>query len=46
MTHDQTHEIDTEVQDMQSWTAPTLTRLEMEDAEAGPAGLTDAGIFS
>lgn len=46
MTHDQTDDIDTEVRDPQSWTAPTLTRLEMEDAEAGPLGATDAGIFS
>jgi len=46
MSQIQTPETDHEPQATQPWTAPSLIRLEMEDAEAGPAGATDAGIFS
>jgi hypothetical protein len=46
MSQIQTPETDHEPQAPQPWTAPTLIRLEMEDAEAGPVGTTDAGILS
>ena len=46
MSQIQPPETDHEPQATQPWTAPTLTRLEMEDAEAGAAGATDAGILS
>lgn len=34
------------VEEVRPWTAPTLTRLDLEEAEAGPLGTTDSGIFS
>ncbi|MEH6697824.1 MAG: hypothetical protein V7672_03900 [Brevundimonas sp.] len=46
MSQIQTPETDHTPQATQPWTAPTLTRLEMEDAEAGAAGTTDSGILS
>lgn len=39
-------DIEDKAEQARSWTAPTLTRLDLEEAEAGPLGATDAGIFS
>jgi len=36
----------TDIHERQPYQAPSLVRLEFKNTEAGPAGTTDAGIFS
>ncbi len=41
---EQNEQID--ARERQPYQAPSLVRLEFKNTEAGPAGTTDAGIFS